>query len=64
METQYIHLEAVRTSLRVITTVQKLKDKDWMKWSRPAALSTNDPRRNLQGGWITPACKEAEAAMH
>ena len=63
METQYIHLDAVRTSLQVITTVQRFKDTDWMKWSRPAALSTNDPKRNVQGGWKTPACKEVEAAM-
>lgn len=63
METQYIHLDAVRTSLQVITTVQKFEDKDWMKWSRPAALSTNDPKRNVQGGWKTPACVEAETAM-
>lgn len=63
METQYIHLNAVRTSLQVITTVQIFKDKNWMKWSRPAALSTNDPKRNVQGGWKTPACKEVEVAM-
>lgn len=63
MDTQYIHLEAVRTSLQVITTVGKFDDKDWMKWSRPAALSSDDPKRNLQGGWKTPVCKEVEAVI-
>lgn len=63
MEPQYIHLNAVRTSIQVIVAVQRCEDKDWLKWSRPAALSTNDPKRNLQGGWKTPACREVEAQM-
>lgn len=60
METHYIHLEAVRTSLQVIVTCKKLTNKDWMRWSRPAALSAIEPGRNLQGGWKTKACREAE----
>lgn len=63
MEPQYIHLDAVRTSLQVIAMVPRLEGKDWLQWSRPAALSTNDPTRNVQGGWKTAACKEVEAAL-
>jgi len=61
-EAKYIHPDAVRTSIRVIVAVQKCEG-DWLKWSRPAALSTDDPKRNLQGGWKTPLCREVEAAM-
>lgn len=63
MDTQFIHTNAVRNTISVITALERCQDKDWLKWSRPAALSTNDPKRNLQGGWKTPACKEVEALL-
>lgn len=64
MGPRYIHLDALRTSLQVIVAVGKLSNsEDWTKWSRPAALSTDDPKRNVQGGWKTPAFREAEARM-
>jgi len=63
LEKQYIHLDAVRTSLQVIVMTSRLTDRDWMRWSRPAALRASEPGRNLQGGWKTKACLEAEAAM-
>ena len=63
MSIQYIHPDAVRTSIQVIQTCAKIADKAWLQWSLPAALSTDDPKRNLQGGWKTPACRAVEQAQ-
>lgn len=57
---QYIHLNAVKNTLVVIVTLARL-DRSWFTYSRPAALSTDNPKRNLQGGWKTPLCRLIES---
>lgn len=58
---QFIHPDALKTSLQVIALAPKVGLS--MEYSRPAALSSDDPRRNIQGGYKTPLCREIEDAM-
>lgn len=61
MDAQYIHLDSVRTALQVIVVMTKCGDK--FEFARPAALSTDDPNRNVGGNWKTPLCRRIEEQM-
>lgn len=62
MEVQFIHSNAVKTTIQVITVMSRMKG-DHFQWGRPAALSTDNPRRNLQGHWKNKLCLAIEREM-
>lgn len=58
---QYIQTESVRTSIQAIVVLKKTGHV--FEYERPAALSSDDPRRNIGGGYKTPLCREIETAL-
>lgn len=55
---QYIGTKAVRNTLHHIATLPRCGIE--FDLGRPAALSTGEPARNLEGTWETPAFREFE----
>jgi len=55
---QFISASQLHTALQVIVVMTKSGDS--FDYARPAALSTESPKRHVGGFWKTPHCRAIE----